>query len=140
MSKSVLAERVRLPGLVTSAGCSLTMPTSRSKAVICTPDFVALTSTLERMGIVVLRSTIPWARYSARFSSSAAMRNSMCPSSPAEETSARSARACGVARTGWCVKRAGRSEDGLAGATGGPFRARAPHPGPRKDWKAQGRV
>jgi hypothetical protein len=28
------------------------------------------------MGIVVFRSTIPWARYSARFSSSAAMRNS----------------------------------------------------------------
>jgi len=59
------------------------------------------------MGIVVLRSTIPWARYSARFSSSAAMRNSMCPSSPAEETFARSARPCGVARTGRCVNALG---------------------------------
>ena len=62
MSKSVLAETVIAPGLLTSAGCSLTMPMSRSKAVTVTPVLVALTSTLERMGMVALRSTMPCAR------------------------------------------------------------------------------
>ena len=37
MSKTYLAERVTAPGLMTSAGCSLTMPMSRSNAVTVTP-------------------------------------------------------------------------------------------------------
>ncbi len=62
MSKTYLALSVTAPGLRTSAGCSETMPISRSNAVTVTPVFVAVTSTLARMGIVVLRSTMPWAR------------------------------------------------------------------------------
>ena len=77
MSKSVLADTVTAPGLLTSAGCSLSMPMSRSNAVTVTPVFVALTNTFERMGMVALRSTMPCARCSAFFSSSAAMRNSI---------------------------------------------------------------
>ena len=77
MSKSVLADTVMAPGLTTSAGWSLTMPMSRSKAVTVTPVLVALTSTFERIGMVALRSTMPCARCSAFFSSSAAILNSI---------------------------------------------------------------